>query len=112
MAGHGLVSVSKQYRTYPVEDGRCGKKLPFILCDTMGLEGNSDKEEGIHVDDVISVIRGHVSDLYELALKSSICLKNDLRYEEVGEGTAEVVGMRMAPIRMRHKVILLATAES
>ncbi|XP_028666491.2 interferon-induced protein 44-like [Erpetoichthys calabaricus] len=72
MAGHGLVSMSKQYRTYPVEDGRCGKKLPFILCDTMGLDGNSDKEEGIHVDDVISVIQGHVPDLYEMRLVCSL----------------------------------------
>ncbi|XP_039599035.1 interferon-induced protein 44-like, partial [Polypterus senegalus] len=81
MAGHGLVSVSKQYRTYPVEDGRCGKKLPFILCDTMGLEGNSDKEEGIHVDDVISVIRGHVSDLYEFNPKAPIT-RFDSRYRQ------------------------------
>ncbi|KAG2465047.1 RGS22 protein, partial [Polypterus senegalus] len=49
---------------------------------------------------------------WKLALKSSICLKSDLRYEEVREVTAKVVGMRTAPVRMRHMAALLAVAES
>ncbi|XP_039591633.1 interferon-induced protein 44-like [Polypterus senegalus] len=70
-AGFGENSVSKLYRTYPIHDGRGGKKVPFILCDTMGLEGSSD-EAGIHVDDIISVINGHVPDQYEFNPKVPI----------------------------------------
>ncbi|XP_028666585.1 interferon-induced protein 44-like [Erpetoichthys calabaricus] len=70
-AGSGETSVSKLYRTYPVFDGKGTKRLPFILCDTMGLEGSSD-EAGIHVDDIISVINGHVPDMYEFNPKAPI----------------------------------------
>ncbi|MBN3294275.1 IF44L protein, partial [Polypterus senegalus] len=66
-----ILSSHTQYRTYPIHDGRGGKKVPFILCDTMGLEGSSD-EAGIHVDDIISVINGHVPDQYEFNPKVPI----------------------------------------
>uniref|UniRef100_A0A8C4SXM3 G domain-containing protein n=1 Tax=Erpetoichthys calabaricus TaxID=27687 RepID=A0A8C4SXM3_ERPCA len=77
-SGHGETSMSKWYRTYPVHDGKGGKKLPFALCDTMGLE-REENEEGIHKDDIISVIKGHVPDLYEFNPKEPIT-KNDTRY--------------------------------
>ncbi|KAG2467476.1 HAOX1 oxidase, partial [Polypterus senegalus] len=48
----------------------------------------------------------------KMALKSSICLKNDLRYEKIGEVTAKLVGMRTVPKRMCHTAALLAAAES
>ncbi|KAG2461692.1 interferon-induced protein 44-like [Polypterus senegalus] len=80
IAGYGDTSVSKQYRTYPVQDGKGGKKLPYILCDTMGLE-DSDCDEGIHVEDIISVIKGHVPDTYEFNPKAPIT-RNDRRYRE------------------------------
>ncbi|XP_039591561.1 interferon-induced protein 44-like [Polypterus senegalus] len=67
-----------QYRTYPVQDGKGGKKLPFILCDTMGMESTGD-ENGIHIDDIISVIKGHVPDTYEFNPKAPIN-RNDKRY--------------------------------
>uniref|UniRef100_A0A8C4T1D0 G domain-containing protein n=1 Tax=Erpetoichthys calabaricus TaxID=27687 RepID=A0A8C4T1D0_ERPCA len=66
-SGFGVTSISKKYRTYPVHDGKGGRKLPFILCDTMGLERNI-KDEGIHVEDIISIIKGHVPDMYEVRL--------------------------------------------
>uniref|UniRef100_A0A8C4T0J0 G domain-containing protein n=1 Tax=Erpetoichthys calabaricus TaxID=27687 RepID=A0A8C4T0J0_ERPCA len=79
-SGHGDTSVSKQYRTYPVYDGKGGKRLPYVLCDTMGLE-DSDYDEGIRVEDIISVIKGHVPDLYEFNPKAPIT-RNDKRYRE------------------------------
>uniref|UniRef100_A0A8C4XD18 Interferon-induced protein 44-like n=1 Tax=Erpetoichthys calabaricus TaxID=27687 RepID=A0A8C4XD18_ERPCA len=81
-AASGLAdtSISKKYQTYPVYDGKGGRKLPFILCDTMGLEGDSS-EKGIHVEDIISVINGHVPDMYEFNPKAQIT-SNDKRYRE------------------------------
>ncbi|XP_039590612.1 interferon-induced protein 44-like [Polypterus senegalus] len=78
-SGYGDTSVSKRYRTYPVQDGKGGKSLPYVLSDTMGLE-NGDGE-GIHVDDIISVIKGHVPDLYEFSPKAPIT-PHDSRYRE------------------------------
>uniref|UniRef100_A0A8C4SXF0 G domain-containing protein n=1 Tax=Erpetoichthys calabaricus TaxID=27687 RepID=A0A8C4SXF0_ERPCA len=54
--------------------------LPFVLCDTMGLEQEKN-DEGIHKDDIISVIKGHVPDLYEFNPKAPIT-RNDRRYRE------------------------------
>uniref|UniRef100_A0A8C4SZ14 G domain-containing protein n=1 Tax=Erpetoichthys calabaricus TaxID=27687 RepID=A0A8C4SZ14_ERPCA len=79
-SGFGVTSISKKYRTYPVHDGKGGRKLPFILCDTMGLERNI-KDEGIHVEDIISIIKGHVPDMYEFNPKAKITI-NDKRYRE------------------------------
>ncbi|XP_039591541.1 interferon-induced protein 44-like isoform X1 [Polypterus senegalus] len=112
-SGYGDTSVSKQYRTYTVLDGKDGRKLPFILCDTMGLESNQQTKKdnnkghvphmneyrtypvhdrkdgsedsgsfkGILVEDIISVIKGHVPDLYEFNPKAPIT-RNDRRYRE------------------------------
>ncbi|XP_051788926.1 interferon-induced protein 44-like [Erpetoichthys calabaricus] len=77
-SGQGETSVSNLYRIYPVHDGKGGKRLPYILCDTMGLE-REQNEDGIHMNDIISVINGHVPDLYEFDPKASIT-KNDIRY--------------------------------
>uniref|UniRef100_A0A674IS19 TLDc domain-containing protein n=1 Tax=Terrapene triunguis TaxID=2587831 RepID=A0A674IS19_9SAUR len=44
------VAGSDNYRTYPVKDGRDGKPLPIILCDTMGIEENSGV--GLEIDEV------------------------------------------------------------
>uniref|UniRef100_A0A8C4SXI4 G domain-containing protein n=1 Tax=Erpetoichthys calabaricus TaxID=27687 RepID=A0A8C4SXI4_ERPCA len=70
-SGQGDTSMSNLYRTYPVHDGKGGKRLPFVLCDTMGLEQEKN-DEGIHKDDIISVIKGHVPDLYEFNPKAPI----------------------------------------
>uniref|UniRef100_A0A8C4SZC6 Interferon-induced protein 44-like n=2 Tax=Erpetoichthys calabaricus TaxID=27687 RepID=A0A8C4SZC6_ERPCA len=78
--GYGETSVSKQYRMYAVQDGKGGRRLPYTLCDTMGLE-SSDDDEGIHVDDIISVIKGHVTDMYEFNPKAPIT-SYDNRYRK------------------------------
>lgn len=50
--------------TYSVKAGRRGKPLPVILCDTMGLEEGT--WVGLDVDDVISILKGHLPDRYQV----------------------------------------------
>ncbi|XP_067252190.1 interferon-induced protein 44-like isoform X2 [Chanodichthys erythropterus] len=57
-----MASVSR-FRTYPVKDGREGKPLPFVLCDTMGLEERSGA--GLDIEDISSILQGHVPDRYK-----------------------------------------------
>ncbi|KAL0160278.1 hypothetical protein M9458_044003 [Cirrhinus mrigala] len=52
-----------QFRTYPVNDGREGKPLPFVLCDTMGLEEQSGA--GLDIEDISSILQGHIPDRYK-----------------------------------------------
>ncbi|XP_039591686.1 interferon-induced protein 44-like isoform X1 [Polypterus senegalus] len=79
-SGLAVTSISKNYRTYTVLDGKGGRKLPFIMCDTMGLERDINNE-GILVEDIISIIKGHVPDTYEFNPKAPIT-RNDKRYRE------------------------------
>lgn len=53
-----------QFRTYSLKDGREGKPLPIILCDTMGLEESNGA--GLNIDDVSSIIKGHLSDGHQV----------------------------------------------
>ncbi|KAL0160364.1 hypothetical protein M9458_044089 [Cirrhinus mrigala] len=55
--------LTTQFRTYPVRDGREGKTLPFVLCDTMGLEEQSGA--GLDIEDISSILQGHVPDRYK-----------------------------------------------
>ncbi|ROL40867.1 Interferon-induced protein 44-like [Anabarilius grahami] len=63
MSGSAGTSLTVQFRTYPVNDGREGKPLPFVLCDTMGLEEQSGA--GLDIEDVNSILQGHVPDRYK-----------------------------------------------
>uniref|UniRef100_A0A674J678 TLDc domain-containing protein n=1 Tax=Terrapene triunguis TaxID=2587831 RepID=A0A674J678_9SAUR len=63
IAGSDNTSVTTQYRTYPVKDGRDGKPLPIIFCDTMGIEEKSGT--GLEIDEVSNIIKGHVPDRYQ-----------------------------------------------
>ncbi|XP_039538270.1 interferon-induced protein 44-like [Pimephales promelas] len=63
MSGSAGTSLTVQFRTYPVNDGREGKPLPFVLCDTMGLEEQSGA--GLDIDDISSILQGHVPDRYK-----------------------------------------------
>ncbi|XP_074524451.1 interferon-induced protein 44-like isoform X4 [Halichoeres trimaculatus] len=63
MAGCSATSLTTQFRTYSVKDGREGKPLPIILCDTMGLEESTGA--GLNVDDITSIVRGHLPDRYQ-----------------------------------------------
>ncbi|XP_067252972.1 interferon-induced protein 44-like [Chanodichthys erythropterus] len=63
MPGSAGTSLTTQFRTYPVKDGREGKPLPFVLCDTMGLEEQSGA--GLDIEDISSILQGHVPDRYK-----------------------------------------------
>ncbi|XP_043078988.1 interferon-induced protein 44-like [Puntigrus tetrazona] len=63
MSGSAGTSLTVQFRTYPVNDGRGGKPLPFVLCDTMGLEEQSGA--GLDIEDISSILQGHVPDRYK-----------------------------------------------
>ncbi|XP_073718339.1 interferon-induced protein 44-like [Misgurnus anguillicaudatus] len=63
IAGSTSTSLTTQFRTYPVKDGREGKPLPFVLCDTMGLEEQTGA--GLDIEDISSILRGHIPDRYQ-----------------------------------------------
>ncbi|XP_041647634.1 interferon-induced protein 44-like [Cheilinus undulatus] len=63
MAGCSTTSLTTQFRTYSLKDGREGKPLPIILCDTMGLEENTGA--GLNVDDTMTILKGHLPDRYQ-----------------------------------------------
>ncbi|KAM4575500.1 interferon-induced protein 44-like [Fundulus diaphanus] len=63
ISGSSPTSLTTQFRTYSVRDGRGGKPLPITLCDTMGLEDS--KGAGLDVDDISSILKGHVPDFYQ-----------------------------------------------
>lgn len=61
--GSDITSITEQYRVYSIRDGKDGKSLPFLLCDSMGLD---DKEgAGLCVDDIPHVLKGNISDRYQ-----------------------------------------------
>ncbi|XP_059425410.1 interferon-induced protein 44-like [Carassius carassius] len=62
MSGSAGTSLTVQFRTYPLKDGCGGKPLPFVLCDTIGLEEQSGA--GLDIEDISSILQGHVPDRY------------------------------------------------
>ncbi|CAL8297030.1 unnamed protein product [Arctogadus glacialis] len=58
-------SVTTQFRSFPIRAGRGGKKLPLVLCDTMGLE--SQPEAGLNVDDLYNIYKGRIADRYQFS---------------------------------------------
>ncbi|XP_003201084.1 interferon-induced protein 44-like isoform X1 [Danio rerio] len=62
MSGSAKSSVTTQFRMYPVKDGHERKPLPFVLCDTMGLEEQSGA--GLDIKDISSILQGHIPDRY------------------------------------------------
>ncbi|XP_042605132.1 interferon-induced protein 44-like isoform X2 [Cyprinus carpio] len=63
MSGSAGTSVTTQFRTYPVKDGCERKPLPFVLCDTMGLEEQSGA--GLDIEDISNILQGHIPDRYK-----------------------------------------------
>ncbi|XP_056303330.1 interferon-induced protein 44-like isoform X2 [Danio aesculapii] len=63
MSGSAKSSVTTQFRMYPVKDGHERKPLPFVLCDTMGLEEQSGA--GLDIKDITSILQGHIPDRYK-----------------------------------------------
>ncbi|XP_063066391.1 uncharacterized protein LOC134458165 [Engraulis encrasicolus] len=54
-------SFTTVFKTYQIRD-RQGRDVPFVFNDIMGLEDTQD--EGVHPDDIISAIDGHIPDKY------------------------------------------------
>ncbi|XP_058617162.1 interferon-induced protein 44-like isoform X1 [Onychostoma macrolepis] len=63
MSGSAGTSLTTQFRTYTVKDSREGTPLPFVLCDTMGLEEQSGA--GLDIEDISSILQGHIPDRYK-----------------------------------------------
>ncbi|XP_058237233.1 interferon-induced protein 44-like, partial [Hemibagrus wyckioides] len=55
-------SFTKTYQTYKVTD-KDSVTLPFVLNDVMGLEDH--EEDGIHPNDIINALHGHLKDGYK-----------------------------------------------
>ncbi|XP_055073503.2 interferon-induced protein 44-like isoform X1 [Misgurnus anguillicaudatus] len=64
MTGSSSTSLTTQFRTYPLKDGREGKPLPFVLCDTMGLEEQTGA--GLDIEDISSILQGLIPDRYKV----------------------------------------------
>ncbi|XP_038649657.1 interferon-induced protein 44-like [Scyliorhinus canicula] len=69
LAGGGAINGTKMFRTYSFGNAD-GKSPPLILCDTMGISEGT--EWGIHSDDIISIIKGHVPKRYQFNTTSPI----------------------------------------
>ncbi|CAO2600438.1 Interferon-induced protein 44-like [Lemmus lemmus] len=63
IVGSDETSITEEYRTYSVKNGEGGKMLPFLLCDSMGLDER--EESGLCIDDIPHILRGHVPDRYQ-----------------------------------------------
>ncbi|XP_050951347.1 interferon-induced protein 44-like [Labeo rohita] len=63
MSGSAGTSLTTQFRAYPVVDHHERRLLPFVLCDTMGLEEQS--RAGLDIEDISSILQGHVPDRYK-----------------------------------------------
>ncbi|KAM4806319.1 interferon-induced protein 44 isoform X2 [Urocitellus parryii] len=61
LVGCDATGISKKYRTYPIKDGNDGQRLPFTLCDSVGLS----EKEGLCEEDIVSILKGHVPDRYQ-----------------------------------------------
>ncbi|XP_060088063.1 interferon-induced protein 44-like [Heteronotia binoei] len=70
IAGSDSTSVTMQYRTYQVKNGRDGNSLPIVFCDTMGLE--EKQGAGLEIEEVPNILKGHVPDRYQFNPSSII----------------------------------------
>ncbi|KAL1772578.1 interferon-induced protein 44-like isoform X1 [Sigmodon hispidus] len=62
IVGSDETSITEKYRTYSIKD-EDGKMLPFLLCDTMGLDER--EEAGLCIDDIPHILKGYVPDRYQ-----------------------------------------------
>ncbi|XP_040088412.1 interferon-induced protein 44-like [Oryx dammah] len=74
IVGSDVTSITEQYRIYSIKDGKNGQSLPFMLCDSMGL----DEREGVGlcVDDIPHLLKGCVPDRYEFSPQKPITPKH------------------------------------
>ena len=56
--------IAPQFRCLPIKAGKGGKRLPLVLCDTMGLESQPDT--GLAVEDLYNIYKGRIADRYQV----------------------------------------------
>lgn len=61
--GSDITSITEMYRIYSIKDGKEGKSLPFMLCDSMGL----DEKDGVGLcmGDIPHILKGCMPDRYQ-----------------------------------------------
>ncbi|XP_043316817.1 interferon-induced protein 44-like [Cervus canadensis] len=74
IVGSDVTSITEQYRIYSIKDGKNGQSLPFMLCDSMGLDENEGV--GLCVDDIPHILKGCVPDRYEFSPHKPITPKH------------------------------------
>ncbi|XP_057601151.1 interferon-induced protein 44-like [Hippopotamus amphibius kiboko] len=74
IVGSDVTSITEQYRIYSIKDGKDGISLPFMLCDSMGLD--EKKGVGLCVDDVPHILKGCVPDRYQFSPHKPITPKH------------------------------------
>ncbi|XP_048017606.1 interferon-induced protein 44-like [Megalobrama amblycephala] len=66
-------SFTKHLKGFTIRSGE--KSLPFVFKDVMGLE--PDNLAGSHIEDIISIVLGHVKDGYEFKEKQTLSFKDE-----------------------------------
>ncbi|XP_062962799.1 interferon-induced protein 44-like [Cynocephalus volans] len=74
IVGSDSASITEQYRIYSVKDGKDGKSLPFVLCDSMGLDEREGA--GLCMYDIPHILKGCVPDRYQLSPHKPISPKH------------------------------------
>ncbi|KAB0365981.1 hypothetical protein FD754_010137 [Muntiacus muntjak] len=74
IVGSDVTSITEQYRIYSIKDGKNGQSLPFMLCDSMGLDENEGV--GLCVDDIPHILKGCVPDRYKFSPHKPITPKH------------------------------------
>ncbi|KAK2495581.1 hypothetical protein MC885_001112, partial [Smutsia gigantea] len=72
--GSDITSITEQYRIYSVKDGKDGKSLAFMLCDSMGLD--EKQGVGLCMDDIPYILKGCVPDRYQFSPHKPIMPKH------------------------------------
>nr|XP_004026072.3 interferon-induced protein 44-like [Gorilla gorilla gorilla]XP_055207198.1 interferon-induced protein 44-like [Gorilla gorilla gorilla] len=70
VVGSDITSITERYRIYSVKDGKNGKSLPFMLCDTMGLDGAEGA--GLCMADIPHILKGCMPDRYQFNSRKPI----------------------------------------
>lgn len=74
IVGSDESSITKQYKVYSIKDEKSKETLPFMLCDSMGLE--DEEEAGLCTDDIPHILKGCVPDRYQFNPREPIKLKH------------------------------------
>ncbi|KAL1280572.1 hypothetical protein QQF64_015172 [Cirrhinus molitorella] len=61
--GTAGTSLTTQFRTYYIKPSNDVTHVPFVLCDTMGLEDGVNT--GLDVEDFATILKGHIQDKYQ-----------------------------------------------